>query len=103
MPVMFSFRRRWRVKASVALIILGSTVSASLCAIPWHGGTLPEWVRAAHSGAILYQAHTTDRVVALTFDDGPDPRFTPRILDILHRYGVTATFFQQSRNVEANL
>jgi cellulose synthase/poly-beta-1,6-N-acetylglucosamine synthase-like glycosyltransferase/peptidoglycan/xylan/chitin deacetylase (PgdA/CDA1 family)/spore germination protein YaaH len=31
--------------------------------------------------------------VALTFDDGPDPRWTPRVLDILHAYGAQATFF----------
>ena len=31
--------------------------------------------------------------VALTFDDGPDPRWTPRILDILRRYHARATFF----------
>ncbi|MCU7730480.1 bifunctional polysaccharide deacetylase/glycosyltransferase family 2 protein [Actinoplanes sp. KI2] len=31
--------------------------------------------------------------VALTFDDGPDPTWTPRILDVLARYHVPATFF----------
>ncbi|MFD9125132.1 bifunctional polysaccharide deacetylase/glycosyltransferase family 2 protein [Kitasatospora sp. NPDC059571] len=31
--------------------------------------------------------------IALTFDDGPDPRWTPQILDVLHRNGVPATFF----------
>src|SRR5690348_3908301 len=31
--------------------------------------------------------------VALTFDDGPHPSFTPQILDILARYEVRATFF----------
>ncbi len=31
--------------------------------------------------------------VALTFDDGPDEVYTPKILDILARYGVRATFF----------
>ncbi|MES1199928.1 MAG: polysaccharide deacetylase family protein [Pseudomonadota bacterium] len=31
--------------------------------------------------------------VALTFDDGPDPRWTPQILDVLRRHGVKATFF----------
>ncbi|MFI6846060.1 bifunctional polysaccharide deacetylase/glycosyltransferase family 2 protein [Kitasatospora sp. NPDC050467] len=31
--------------------------------------------------------------VALTFDDGPDPRWTPEILDTLRRNGVHATFF----------
>lgn len=33
------------------------------------------------------------KVVTLTFDDGPDPRFTPAILDILEREEVQATFF----------
>jgi cellulose synthase/poly-beta-1,6-N-acetylglucosamine synthase-like glycosyltransferase/peptidoglycan/xylan/chitin deacetylase (PgdA/CDA1 family) len=33
------------------------------------------------------------RAVALTFDDGPDPLWTPRILAILRRYRVPATFF----------
>jgi peptidoglycan/xylan/chitin deacetylase (PgdA/CDA1 family) len=32
-------------------------------------------------------------VVALTFDDGPDPTWTPRILEILERHDVPATFF----------
>lgn len=31
--------------------------------------------------------------VALTFDDGPDPLYTPRLLDLLDRYHVKATFF----------
>ncbi|CAM9183288.1 unnamed protein product, partial [Ectocarpus fasciculatus] len=33
------------------------------------------------------------RSLALTFDDGPDPWWTPRILDILQEHGVKATFF----------
>lgn len=39
--------------------------------------------------------------VALTFDDGPHPRYTPQILDILAEYGVEATFFAVGANVEA--
>lgn len=31
--------------------------------------------------------------IHLTFDDGPDPRYTPAILDLLDRYGAKATFF----------
>jgi peptidoglycan/xylan/chitin deacetylase (PgdA/CDA1 family) len=31
--------------------------------------------------------------VALTFDDGPDPTWTPQVLDVLDRFGVHATFF----------
>lgn len=37
------------------------------------------------------------RLVALTFDDGPNPVYTPQVLDILHRYHVTATFFVVGR------
>src|SRR5271154_3287780 len=40
------------------------------------------------------------RGVALTFDDGPHPRGTPRILEILARRGVRATFFVVGRKVE---
>lgn len=38
--------------------------------------------------------------VALTFDDGPHPENTPRILDCLHANGVSATFFLQGSEVQ---
>lgn len=38
------------------------------------------------------------RLVALTFDDGPDPTWTPKILDVLERYHVPATFFVVGEN-----
>lgn len=44
-------------------------------------------VRSEHVSA------TGDRNVYLTFDDGPDPRWTASILDVLAEYGVPATFF----------
>ena len=33
------------------------------------------------------------KAVAITFDDGPDPSFTPKVLDVLKAKGVKATFF----------
>ena len=39
------------------------------------------------------------RTVLLTFDDGPHPLYTPRILDILARYRVKAVFFQVGQNI----
>ncbi|MCB0791561.1 MAG: polysaccharide deacetylase family protein [Flavobacteriales bacterium] len=42
---------------------------------------------------------TTERVVHLTFDDGPAPRTTPWVLDTLARHGAKATFFCIGRNV----
>jgi peptidoglycan/xylan/chitin deacetylase (PgdA/CDA1 family) len=38
--------------------------------------------------------------VALTFDDGPSPTYTPQVLSVLHQYNVTATFFMIGTNVE---
>ncbi len=36
---------------------------------------------------------TASRTISLTFDDGPHPVYTPRLLDLLSAYGVQATFF----------
>src|SRR5207302_709909 len=38
--------------------------------------------------------------VALTFDDGPDPKWTPQVLDILKAYNVKAAFFLVGANAE---
>ena len=51
-----------------------------------------------------YEAYQTQRhakMVALTFDDGPDPSTTPQALDILNKYHVKATFFMLGKNVSA--
>ena len=42
----------------------------------------------------IYRKKENDQMkIALTFDDGPHPRYTPQILDILDEYGIKATFF----------
>lgn len=38
--------------------------------------------------------------IAITFDDGPDPELTPRLLDMLKERGIKATFFVVGKNVE---
>ncbi|MEV5111181.1 glycosyltransferase [Bacillus sp. LBA3-1-1.1] len=40
--------------------------------------------------------------VALTFDDGPDPKYTPEILDILKEYKIKAAFFVLGENAQLN-
>lgn len=40
--------------------------------------------------------------VVLTFDDGPDPKYTPEILDILKEYKVKAAFFVLGENAQIN-
>ena len=39
------------------------------------------------------------KTLVLTFDDGPHPRYTDQILEILKRYGLKAVFFQVGRNL----
>jgi peptidoglycan/xylan/chitin deacetylase (PgdA/CDA1 family) len=45
------------------------------------------------STTITYRAPTTAPIVALTFDDGPSERYTNRVLNILDRHDIPATFF----------
>ncbi len=42
----------------------------------------------------------TEKLIALTFDDGPDPEETPLILDLLSQYQAKATFFVLGKKVE---
>ena len=51
---------------------------------------------------VLLDGDLRDGELALTFDDGPDPDTTRRILATLAAHGVRATFFQVGRNAEAH-
>ncbi|MBR4874375.1 MAG: polysaccharide deacetylase [Clostridia bacterium] len=48
----------------------------------------------------IYPPKENDKVVYLTFDDGPSPNITPQILDVLKKYNVKATFFVVTQNAE---
>lgn len=49
---------------------------------------------------VVWMGNTTQKVVALTFDDGPDPLYTAQILTILQKERIPATFFLVGRNVQ---
>jgi peptidoglycan/xylan/chitin deacetylase (PgdA/CDA1 family) len=103
--------RRWRpspfVGASFGLHVGAiALVVARPSAWPWAVGALiadhailtavtltprsallgPNWTRLPSAAALRRQ-------LAITIDDGPDPRVTPRVLDLLDERGVKATFF----------
>lgn len=42
---------------------------------------------------VLKKGTASGKRICLTFDDGPDPRFTPILLEILQKAGIPATFF----------
>lgn len=52
-------------------------------------------------GVTVSRVAVPDKVVALTFDDGPHGTLTPRVLDILRANNVKGTFFMQGCNVKA--
>ena len=54
------------------------------------------------SSYVIKRAGDRAGLVALTFDDGPDPVWTPRILDILKQEKVPATFFIIGENGQSN-
>ena len=54
------------------------------------------------SGPTIRSVPVPDRTVALTFDDGPDPTWTPRILAVLRRHHAPATFFVLGAQVVAH-
>lgn len=49
---------------------------------------------------VIWSVDTTERAVALTFDDGPDPELTPTVLELLARHDIRSTFCCMGWNVE---
>lgn len=58
----------------------------------------PQIIRYLYPSAI-WRMDKDERAVYLTFDDGPIPRVTPWVLDVLDRYGIKATFFMVGDNI----
>lgn len=46
-----------------------------------------------HLPALHFNKKIRDNLVAITFDDGPHPNFTPRVLELLQKYNARASFF----------
>src|SRR5260370_16199582 len=58
------------------------------------------YVKFAEFPTLYHQGAGSEHQVAITFDDGPDPGWTPKILDILKAANVKATFFVVGVNAE---
>ena len=62
--------------------------------------TLPR-VLPANRKSVYSRCETALPLIAITFDDGPDPVLTPRLLDLLKERGIHATFFLVGKNAAA--
>lgn len=97
----FSLAERTGLLAFAIATILGAidlrlatvplTLFLMLCAVA------PLIPHAGFFFPVIYRGHTHRPVVALTFDDGPDPATTPLLLDLLAAYRMPATFFVTGR------
>ncbi|WP_199614855.1 polysaccharide deacetylase family protein [Paenibacillus alkalitolerans] len=54
-----------------------------------------------YPNTVVLQGLRTKKQIALTFDDGPDRRFTPAVLDVLKKHGVKGTFFLMGSRAKA--
>jgi peptidoglycan-N-acetylglucosamine deacetylase len=58
----------------------------------------PWWLKKFYSQR-LWNVNTQEKIIYLTFDDGPNPKATPFVLDQLKKYNAKATFFCIGENV----
>ncbi len=59
----------------------------------------PTWIQRLYRGVVWSRPDPSSKVIYLTFDDGPVPEVTSRVLEILESYGVKATFFMVGDNI----
>lgn len=60
---------------------------------------IPEWIKRVFP-QLVWQIPSDEKTIYLTFDDGPTPGITPRVLDLLFSHNAQATFFCSGRNIE---
>jgi len=85
---------RRKISLIIFLLIVGGVLNITQRSL-----TTPSLVRA---DGTYYKVNTQEKIVALTFDDGPDPIDTPDVLDILKEKNVRATFFVLGKAAQEN-
>lgn len=60
----------------------------------------PPFILRTLMPGLTWKVNTTEKVIYVTFDDGPHPEITPRVLDILDQFQAKATFFCVGENVK---
>lgn len=59
-------------------------------------------LRSGYHYPVICRGNSTEKSLSLTFDDGPDPVYTPVVLDVLKKHEVTATFFLIGSKLKGN-
>ena len=82
----------WRVLVHTSNLIPAIVTPATNVHLEFSAGPVARLYRATHEASTGDRSHRP-RLIALTFDDGPYPVFTPMLLDVLRELHVPATFF----------
>ncbi|BBI35069.1 polysaccharide deacetylase family protein [Cohnella abietis] len=90
--------RKRRYGKAVMVLMIGTITLLSLWtnssdAVAKPSGVKWSELERRYEGVFVLSASRGSRKVALTFDDVPDPRFTPQVLNVLKRKKIHATFF----------
>ncbi len=80
-----------RLHIPTVIAVTGIFLAAAVSYYEYHGF-------GPHEGIVRRGPHQP--YVSLTFDDGPNPTYTPQILDVLAEKGATATFFMVGKHVQ---
>ncbi len=87
-----------RLRARLENFFDGSVIQTVLSDLSYHASI--ERLGRLLIKRVVWRRHSGEPRIALTFDDGPHPVYTPQILDILKEHGATGTFFLIGRHVE---
>lgn len=92
------------------VILRKKTLGLLLSSVLFLGFSLGAYKYAAHPNMqnwkdqklVITDVKTSQKLVSLTFDDGPDPQNTPAVLDVLKKHNTVATFFLIGSRAEKN-
>ncbi|MBB6670551.1 polysaccharide deacetylase family protein [Cohnella nanjingensis] len=91
-------RGHWAKRGKAATIACGlaAILLTAASSDEAHAGPKPRAYYES-TGEVIWEVPVGEKAIALTFDDGPDPKDTPQILDLLREYDAKATFFIMGR------
>lgn len=93
----------WEIKTALVIFFAAAILASAFAGYEYFQYTsAPQAEYRSLSGTILWHGNRKIPEIALTFDDGPSSKYTPRILDILRDNDVRATFFVVGQHIEKN-
>lgn len=81
------------------LFLCSLFIFSIVAANPAQANEVKRW-KFEKTGLVFWEADTKEKLITLTFDDGPDPLYTTQILDLMKKYDAKGTFFVIGKEAE---